>query len=164
MNDHDALLAAVLARHEEDTPRLVLADWLEENGRAEWAEFIRAEVELARLGVDPDRHAHLTARCRALRPHLGVRLPAPGGRWLIPELAQFARGFVEHVTYTAADWLAVADSLHWHPAQATECTACEGRGWTTGPTGCPACRPGWAFADSAPSPAPARRRPSRCGG
>jgi uncharacterized protein (TIGR02996 family) len=33
MTDRDALLAATLANPDEDTPRLVFADWLQENGR-----------------------------------------------------------------------------------------------------------------------------------
>lgn len=48
MSDHDALLAAICAAPEEDTPRLALADWLEENERPAHAAFVRDQVELAR--------------------------------------------------------------------------------------------------------------------
>ena len=41
------LLATVLACPEEDGPRLVLADWLEEQGDTERAEFIRVQCALA---------------------------------------------------------------------------------------------------------------------
>lgn len=51
MTDRDALLAAILAQPKEDTPRLVYADWLEENGQPERAEFIRLQIELALLAV-----------------------------------------------------------------------------------------------------------------
>jgi uncharacterized protein (TIGR02996 family) len=44
-----ALLAAVLEVPEDDVPRLVLADWLEENGEPERAEFIRCQIEILRL-------------------------------------------------------------------------------------------------------------------
>jgi uncharacterized protein (TIGR02996 family) len=44
------LLRAVLADPADDTARLVLADWLEEAGDGERAEFIRVQVELAQLG------------------------------------------------------------------------------------------------------------------
>lgn len=40
----DALLATILANPEEDTPRLVYADWLQENGEEERAEFIRKAI------------------------------------------------------------------------------------------------------------------------
>jgi uncharacterized protein (TIGR02996 family) len=48
MSDHDALIAAICANPDEDTPRLVFADWLEENEQVERAAFIRAQIELAR--------------------------------------------------------------------------------------------------------------------
>jgi uncharacterized protein (TIGR02996 family) len=48
MTDHDALLAAICAAPEEDTPRLVLADWLEENDQPDQAQFIRIQIQLAR--------------------------------------------------------------------------------------------------------------------
>jgi uncharacterized protein (TIGR02996 family) len=48
MTVDDALLAAICAEPDEDTPRLALADWLEEEGQIERAAFIRTQVELAR--------------------------------------------------------------------------------------------------------------------
>src|SRR5262245_28444157 len=54
--DGSALLAAILAHPDEDTPRLVYADWLDEQAaeRSEpvpcpRAEFIRVQCELAQL-------------------------------------------------------------------------------------------------------------------
>ena len=48
MTDRDALIAAIHADPDDDTARLVYADWLQENGQAERADFIRAEIEAAR--------------------------------------------------------------------------------------------------------------------
>ncbi|VTU00396.1 leucine-rich repeat-containing protein typical subtype : Putative Leucine-rich repeat-containing protein typical subtype OS=Nitrospina gracilis (strain 3/211) GN=NITGR_170119 PE=4 SV=1: LRR_6: LRR_7: LRR_6 [Gemmataceae bacterium] len=48
MTDHDALLAAICAAPDEDTPRLALADWLDEHDRHAQAGFVRTQVELAR--------------------------------------------------------------------------------------------------------------------
>lgn len=48
MTDHDALLAAICENPDDDTPRLVFADWLDEHERGEQAAFVRAQVELAR--------------------------------------------------------------------------------------------------------------------
>jgi uncharacterized protein (TIGR02996 family) len=45
----DALLKAVIAEPEDDAPRLIYADWLEENGQEARAEFIRVQIELARV-------------------------------------------------------------------------------------------------------------------
>ncbi|HET6574610.1 MAG TPA: TIGR02996 domain-containing protein, partial [Fimbriiglobus sp.] len=44
MTDRDALLAAIIARPEDDLPRLVFADWLEEHGESARATFIRAQI------------------------------------------------------------------------------------------------------------------------
>ena len=48
--DYKALYATVLAHPAADVPRLVLADYLEEQGEATYAEFIRLQVELAGMG------------------------------------------------------------------------------------------------------------------
>jgi uncharacterized protein (TIGR02996 family) len=50
----DDFLRAVLAAPDDDTPRLAFADWLDEHGEPERAEFIRVQCRLARLGHDPD--------------------------------------------------------------------------------------------------------------
>ncbi len=48
MSDESALLAAIYANPDEDTPRLVYADWLDEHDQPERAEFIRVQIELAK--------------------------------------------------------------------------------------------------------------------
>lgn len=48
MSDADALLDAIFADPDADTPRLVYADWLEEHGQPNCAGFIRLQVEAAR--------------------------------------------------------------------------------------------------------------------
>jgi uncharacterized protein (TIGR02996 family) len=61
LSDRDALFAAIRANPEEDTPRLMFADWLDEQGDEAShtrAEFIRLQCELARLDNDgSDSHA-----------------------------------------------------------------------------------------------------------
>jgi uncharacterized protein (TIGR02996 family) len=49
MTPHDALYAAICAQPDEDTPRLVFADLLEEEGDPARAAFIRKQVALARV-------------------------------------------------------------------------------------------------------------------
>ena len=41
MTPDDAFLAAIIESPDDDGPRLVYADWLEENGHPERAEFLR---------------------------------------------------------------------------------------------------------------------------
>lgn len=46
MTTREGLMAATLAAPDDDIPRLVFADWLEENGEADRAEFIRVQCEI----------------------------------------------------------------------------------------------------------------------
>ena len=48
MTDGDALLSAIHAAPEDDAPRLVFADWLDETGDSERAEFMRIQVAMRR--------------------------------------------------------------------------------------------------------------------
>jgi uncharacterized protein (TIGR02996 family) len=62
MSDEDALLAAIIAHPDEDTPRLMYADWLEEHDWPDRAEFIRTQIERARLPRDDPRRQPLLWR------------------------------------------------------------------------------------------------------
>src|SRR5262245_57560395 len=56
MTNHDALLRAVLEVPADDAPRLVFADWLDEHGHPERAEFIRVQLQMeARWPLDQPR-------------------------------------------------------------------------------------------------------------
>ncbi len=57
-----SFLADIRARPEDDAPRLIFADWLDEHGEPERAEFIRVQCELARLGEDDPRCSSLKQR------------------------------------------------------------------------------------------------------
>ena len=46
MNEQ-AFIDAILASPEDDAPRLIYADWLDEQGQSERAEFIKVQIELA---------------------------------------------------------------------------------------------------------------------
>ena len=69
MSEEAAFLRAICENPDEDTPRLVFADWLDELGgevNTNWAELIRVQVPLARgPGADRER---LVARDRELEP------------------------------------------------------------------------------------------------
>lgn len=47
MADHAAFLRAIIAAPDDDLPRLVFSDWLDERGEGDRAEFIRVQCELA---------------------------------------------------------------------------------------------------------------------
>ncbi|MBY0457601.1 MAG: TIGR02996 domain-containing protein [Gemmataceae bacterium] len=100
MTDRDALLAAILAQPEEDTPRLMFADWLQENGEVDRGQFVRLQVEAGQAeGFSPQARA-LDAQARALlerhRAAWAPDLPDGVMTW------QFARGFIEHATANVA--------------------------------------------------------------
>jgi uncharacterized protein (TIGR02996 family) len=87
MSDATALLAAIREAPDDDAPRLVYADWLDEHGQPERAEFIRVQCELARseLPALRRREAELLI---AHHDAFAARLAAPGLRF------RFERGFI----------------------------------------------------------------------
>jgi uncharacterized protein (TIGR02996 family) len=118
MSDGDALLAAILARPDEDVPRLAYADWLDEFGGAAdraRAELIRVQVEIAT--VPEHLRTSTDVRVWELRARESALLAAHGAAWLEPlrgpggplqsgeAHAQFRRGFVEIVWLTASAFL-----------------------------------------------------------
>src|SRR5262245_10554315 len=62
MTEGDALYRAILDAPDDDAPRLVWADWLEENGDPEWAAFIRLQCEQANLDPSDLREHELGER------------------------------------------------------------------------------------------------------
>jgi len=96
-----AFLAAIADRPDDDLPRLVYADWLDENGDPARAEFIRTQIELAKLPDTDPRRPELEAReDELLTPHKS--------EWGLPEFRGQSqvmyRGFVERVN-VSAEWL-----------------------------------------------------------
>ena len=77
MTDRDALYRSILAHPADDTPRLVYADWLEENDRAEEAEFIRVECRLDSITPDDAEYSELLDRQEELRLWLAAHMPGP---------------------------------------------------------------------------------------
>ena len=95
MTDHDALLAAVIANPDEDTPRLAYADWCDENGRPERAEFIRVQIRLER-----ERHSDQVPEWLSHKYDLLRRFGAAWSAGISGEGVRevvFRRGFVEEL-------------------------------------------------------------------
>jgi uncharacterized protein (TIGR02996 family) len=136
VTDGDALIRSVLATPADDAPRLVYADWLEEQGRDEDAEFIRVQVELARLGFDGAFHVDALGRLQRLPGHierlqdrqLELWMGGRGRPDLPDELQTWAmyvhnphgqslrvrRGFVERIASFADVFFEVAAGLFAH--------------------------------------------------
>jgi uncharacterized protein (TIGR02996 family) len=79
---HEGFLGASRERPEDDAPRLIYADWLEEHGQSDRAEFIRLQIELAPLDLDDPRRSALKDREVEL-------MTAHRGEWL-EDLVQIA--------------------------------------------------------------------------
>ncbi len=112
-NAGDALLADILA-NPEDGPRLVYADWLDEHGEAERAEFIRVQCEEAGLDEDDPRRQALARRSWEIAQSNLIPGPRPewtGGIHALASEWKFRRGFVEHVALPAATFLERAADL-----------------------------------------------------
>ncbi len=109
MSDGHALLRAILDDPDDDAPRLIYADWLEENGDPARAAFIRAQIKLARLPQDdPDRDRLVQidrTLWKANRDAWKAWLPS----WV--KVTEFHRGFVEEIRCFAEDFLARADEV-----------------------------------------------------
>jgi uncharacterized protein (TIGR02996 family) len=91
----------IVANIDEDTPRLAYADWLEENGQSERAEFIRVQVERANLPAWDPAQIPLRLREEKLLKEQGeawlAELPAiEGVRW-----EGFRRGIVAEVSFAS---------------------------------------------------------------
>ena len=89
--DQNAFLHTICAHPDEDAPRLVYADWLDERGDP-LGEFIRVQVELAKIKENHPRFAPLRSRQLEL---MLANVP----RWVQPYGMQmwgveFRRGFI----------------------------------------------------------------------
>ena len=108
-DDAEALLRAILAAPDDDAPRLVYADWLDEHGDPDRAAFIRAQVELARPSEDHVRRLQLIQSERALLRANRARWTAWLPGWA--EAREFRRGFIEGIRCEAGDFIARADEV-----------------------------------------------------
>jgi uncharacterized protein (TIGR02996 family) len=110
MTDRDALLAAILADPDDDTARLVYADWLQENGQTERAGFIRAQIEAVR--AEP-----FGPQARRADEHANKLLDSHRTSWIrhlhggFAEWPRFERGFVAHLSVEPNGFVPRADAL-----------------------------------------------------
>jgi uncharacterized protein (TIGR02996 family) len=133
LSQEQAFLADIGANPDDDTPRLVFADWLTERdgpGDSERAEFIRVQCQSQHLPPCTCSFGRVLTssscrRCLALLRELRLRFEVqdrlrdewrswaderngPSPWW---EAWEFRRGFVEHVTLKADDWCRYAERL-----------------------------------------------------
>src|SRR5262245_8775489 len=110
VTQEEAFIAEIAERPDDDGPRLVFADWLEDHGDPARAEFIRVQCELARIEEDDDRRIELKRR-------EGQLLKEHSDRWTagLEEVAdswRFDRGLIEHLRVPRpGEWLQRVDEV-----------------------------------------------------
>jgi len=146
MSERDRFVAAIIADPADDTVRLAFADWLDEHGEAERAEFIRVQCEISvlcerhRTGKatpgDTARQQVLFDRDAELVPTVYPVVVYPvmnalRGMGIDPYECVYNRGgWLSHVTCFARRWLAYGDTLlASHPVTAV--TLDEPAEWTS---------------------------------
>ena len=95
MPDQRDFLEAIRQAPDDDTPRLIYADWLDDQGDGERAAFIR--FQCAAAPVCDHRQSLKHRPPRELLARLGIDLD----RVLVPALSHFWRGFLAHIRVPA---------------------------------------------------------------
>jgi uncharacterized protein (TIGR02996 family) len=98
-------LRDIHASPDDDTPRLVFADWLEDHGDPDRAELIRLQCRLAAGQASSAAEARVTELLALHQRRWLGKLWAPGLRW------QFRRGLVEGLEHSGL--FRTIDTYHW---------------------------------------------------
>jgi uncharacterized protein (TIGR02996 family) len=149
-----SFLQAVCETPEDDAPRLVFADWLDDNGQGERAEFIRLQCRLAGMSGLEDGHAGLVRREKELLDAHGQKWSKPLTKFTIR--VTFRRGFVEGMTMTAKKFLATADALFAATPLQTLSPLQARQSWTDSRRTSPACARSTSTPSRSASAAPSR--------
>lgn len=145
----DYFIRAILEAPDDDAPRLIYADWLDENGQGERAEFIRLQIQLANMKpwcpANPEKvgrecpctwHTLKRRERDALKACwtsdfrdlfspaevYGIEVSTCRMRWKGIDAIP-TRGFISAITCTADYWLSHADTITaQHPVEDVEMT------------------------------------------
>jgi uncharacterized protein (TIGR02996 family) len=103
-SDEQAFLKAILEAPDDDTPRLVFADWLDERGEGDdsvRAALIRAQCRLELLPSGSKERRKLEREAKAILKEHGKRWAKPLEDIKVVKGWTFRRGFLEGVTMSA---------------------------------------------------------------
>jgi uncharacterized protein (TIGR02996 family) len=109
VTQNEAFLQAIMEKPDDDSVRLVFADWLEEHDQPERAEFIRLQCRMADPSLKGPRRWRLRAQIHRLLTKHEPTFVGP-----LAELVrgwEFRRGFVEFVVMEASKFLSYAELL-----------------------------------------------------
>jgi uncharacterized protein (TIGR02996 family) len=141
LSDRNAFLRAICEQPADDAPRLVFADWLDENGEPDWADFIRVQCDI--WDITEGDHAALCCvkgcsawpigqeyRCKQCRPcSLASRswalAPTITTNNCLAHMFDITcrRGFVAEVACPLGDWLDHGKAIcEQHPVERVRIT------------------------------------------
>jgi uncharacterized protein (TIGR02996 family) len=109
MTHDEAFLQEIVDNPDDDTPRLIFADWLDEHDQSDRADFIRVQCALARMPPDDPRRFDLEEREGELLAERGDAWAAP-----LPGLnihCAFRRGFVDSLVLLGVQFLEHREEL-----------------------------------------------------
>jgi uncharacterized protein (TIGR02996 family) len=108
MTHEEVFLRDICENHDDDASRLIFADWLEDQGDAEYAKFIRIQYQLTQLADDSAERILMENEERRLQRSLFANVEKSGRAWLkkVPAWAwqsepKFERGFLTSVATTS---------------------------------------------------------------
>lgn len=117
MRDAD-FLHAICRAPDDDAPRLMYADWLDEQGNESRAEFIRLQIAIE--GNAAATNANDLRRLEEMQRRATTLLTENLEQWEgplrdVPETLRYRRGFIEEIEVGANGFAAVAEELlsHW---------------------------------------------------
>jgi uncharacterized protein (TIGR02996 family) len=112
LTPEQAFFQAIREAPADDTPRLVYADWLDENGQPERAEFIRLQYRLAAMDEEDSDRLALKDREWELQAIHGDQWRGAMPGWMRKEKHEFRRGFVSFIVLTGAQFLRKASAMY----------------------------------------------------
>lgn len=101
--DEQTFLDHIFACYDDDVPRLIYADYLDENDHHHWAELIRLQVALARLPSECTEREALAERAARIQVSLARREAERHPDWVLA--LEFRRGIPDSFVVETASFL-----------------------------------------------------------
>jgi uncharacterized protein (TIGR02996 family) len=111
MTEQDAFVQAIIESPDDDTPRVIFADWLEDHGQPERAGFIRSQIERQHLSARDPWEMVLDERELSLLVRFAQPWFAPPSDWNVGSNVLVRRGFPELLNVDAKSLLECADDV-----------------------------------------------------
>ena len=128
MTERDAMYRTILMHPEDDTPRRIFADFLEDNGEPELSEFVRVQCELA--------NGHHCVNCGG-KGYMGYGSFTATCKWCRPESLRLRSRERELFTAHGREWFGANVGLDRPTPLQLSIAALAGCGWLVPARGFP---------------------------